>query len=281
MYFDSHVHSAASPDSDLCPEAAIAALEKQGLGVAFTEHVDFAEHPDFDPDAADAIRGIGDFICDFDIYPAAYKKFRGAGVTLGLEIGLCAAYFELNKKTADDDYDFILGAVHAVDGVELYHALNKRGAVINEPYARALHDPREIDACISRYLNYSREMVELGKFFDAFGHIDYIARYTRLVAENFFYEKFPQEFDALLTALAEREIALEINTKMLEDPRAVKTMQKICRRYSELGGRLCTIGSDAHKTARLGHAFAAAKEIAADARLAVVYFKERKPIRCG
>ena len=64
MFFDSHVHSAASPDSQMNPREAVDFLQKKGLGIAFTEHIDFADHPEIDPHATDAPRGMRDFVCD-------------------------------------------------------------------------------------------------------------------------------------------------------------------------------------------------------------------------
>ncbi|MCL2386834.1 MAG: histidinol-phosphatase HisJ family protein [Defluviitaleaceae bacterium] len=285
MYFDSHVHSAASPDSQMNPVEAIAALGSNGMGVAFTEHVDFAEnHEGQDPTATDAIRHIADFLCDFEKYHE-YESLRmnkNNAVTLGLELGLTAAFLQLNEKTATAyNYDFILGSVHAVDGVEVYHACRKR---INEPVPK-----------IDRYLTYAKEMVELCGFFDAFGHIDYIARFcTPQFAADFKYENFPQEFDALLKAIAERDISLEINTSrfgrqyawdsnattVAQAQRPEEVMLKICKRFAQLGGRFCTLGSDAHQIKDLGRQFATAKEIAAAANLTPVYYRERKPIPC-
>jgi histidinol-phosphatase (PHP family) len=57
-------------------------------------------------------------------------------------------------------------------------------------------------------------------------------------------------------------------------------MFEICRRYKEFGGRICTIGSDAHKAAKLAYCLDDAKKIANEAQLTVVNFKNRKPIRC-
>jgi len=262
------------------PGEAISALKKAGLGIAFTEHVDFAESFQKDPLATDAPRGLegmGDFVCDFKIYPKMYEKFRGEGVTLGLELGLTQAYLSENKKLAADDYDFIIGSIHTVDGIELYQACH--GKLPKEPFAQQLKTAPT--ACISRYLSYAKEMIELYGFFDSFGHIDYIARYLPQLSQNFSYANFTAEFDALLKALAEREIALEINTCLLGKIDAGKTMLEICCRFAELGGRLCTIGSDAHKVSSLGRNFKDAKEIAETTGLMVVYYKERKPVRCG
>lgn len=286
MYFDSHVHSAASPDSKMNPEEAIVVLKDMGLGVAFTEHVDYsADTEGLDPSATDAPRGIGDFICDFSVYPSEYQKFRGDSVTLGLEIGLSAATFPLVSKLPLDEYDFIVGALHGVDGVDLYHAIT--GKLAHEPFAKQLANTDEVAGCIRRYLTCANELVTKFDRFDSFAHIDYIARYSSVTAGSFFYKNFPEEIDALLTTLARREIALEINTCLFrgfDAPGISRTTEKamfeICHRFAALGGRICTIGSDAHKVDKLGHCIESAKEIAKVCGLTAVYFKERKPLPC-
>jgi len=265
------VHSATSPDSEMLPAEAIASLKKIGLGIAFTEHVDFAI-----PNKPDAPRGVGDFVCDFAKYPSEYEKFRSPSVALGLELGLTTAAMGKNKNLAANDYDFIIGSVHSMDGVELYHAIT--GKVKEEEFTQMLDtSPR---SCIARYLTYAREMVESSDFFDAFGHIDYIARYHHGLRAEFSYENFPEEFDGLLKALAANEIALEINTYLFGGF-AEKVMPWICRRFAQLGGRFCTIGSDAHDVSQLGRHFPSAYEMAETSGLTAVYYKERKPIRCG
>jgi histidinol-phosphatase (PHP family) len=303
MFFDSHVHSVASPDSEMQPQDAIAAATKQGLGIAFTEHVDYVDDSERDPKATDAPRCLGDFVCDFERYPAEYKKFRGAGVSLGLEFGLTEALLPTNKRVSAGDYDFILGSAHFVDGVEIYHACagnitaeafrsaSLHGETTPPPSAAPLRGgelflrnlktaPAE---CVRRYLDYSREMVELedSAFFDSFGHIDYIGRYLPSLGAEFSYGSFPDEFDGLFRALARRDVAMEINTCLFTRAGAAETMLEICRRFAELGGRFCTVGSDAHSSGDLGRNFKDAREIAASANLAVVHFKERKPVRCG
>jgi histidinol-phosphatase (PHP family) len=286
MFFDSHVHTAASPDSQMCPKEAIAAAKNAGLGVAFTEHADYATHENINPNATDAPRGIGDFICDFAVYPRTYEYLRGEGVTLGLEFGLTAAFANLNEKIAGEyDYDFIVGAIHAVDGVDIYHACNGNPALANEDFAQQINGcDEEVCAAVRRYLVYANEMAVQNTFFDSFAHVDYIARYLPSVQKKFYYENFAEEFDALLKTISSRGVALEINTNMFgasSENLPEKTMQKICTRFFELGGRFCTIGSDAHKIKNVGKGINAAKEIAAVSGLVPVYFKGRKPTRCG
>ncbi|MCL2048511.1 MAG: PHP domain-containing protein [Defluviitaleaceae bacterium] len=282
MYFDSHVHSAASPDSEMDPRAAVAFLKDKGLGLTFTEHADFAMNDEQDFNTHDAPRGLMDFVCDFGIYPLTYEKLRDESVTLGMELGMTDAFFSLNKRIASEyDYDYILGAVHSVDGHDIYE-MSKTAPDVSG---------------VGRYLTRSRELVEKYDFIDAFAHIDYIARYTKAAADDFFYENYKEEFDALLKVIAERGIALEINTSrfgaspLFSDctvvgipPRSLltheQTIYTLCRRFKELGGRICTIGSDAHGVDKLAYCFDTAKQIAHEAELRVVYFKDRKPVNC-
>lgn len=42
MFFDSHIHTQFSADSTMSAEEALRAAAKQGIGLVFTEHVDFS-----------------------------------------------------------------------------------------------------------------------------------------------------------------------------------------------------------------------------------------------
>jgi len=260
MHFDAHVHSAASPDSELNPADAIHALKSKGLGVIFTEHVDFVTpQTGKDLSANDTPKGDKDFVCDFEIYPAKYQQLRSESVLLGVEIGLTAAYLPLNRQIAGGDYDFVLGSIHYVDGHDIYKSSSSMETV----------------SFCRRYLTYAKEMVELSGFFDSFAHIDYITRYSKMIDRVFYYKNFPSEFDALLKTLAERNLAMEINTSRLGNNSVTGQLLPIYKRFKELGGKYVTIGSDAHNEWGLGRCHEKAVGIAAIAGLTPVYFKER------
>ena len=265
MHFDAHVHSTASPDSELIPWEAIQVLKSKGLGVIFTEHVDFTT-PTTGKDltASDAPKNARDFVCDFDIYPSQYRGIRSDSVLLGLEIGLNAAYLPLNTQVADNDYDYILGSIHFVEGYDIYTDASKMDA---ESFCRL-------------YLIYARQMVELCGFFDSLAHIDYITRYCEKINKLFHYNNFPEEFDDLLQALADRELALEINTSKFGDNNTQKQLLPIYKRFKALGGQYVTIGSDAHSAWGLGRYYAKALGLANIAKLTPVYYKQRKRFVC-
>jgi len=265
MHFDAHVHSAASPDSKLNPVDAISVLKSKKLGVIFTEHVDFVTPKSGkDASAPDAPKGKNDFICDFEIYPAKYQKLRSDTVLLGLEIGLTAAYLPLNNQIADNDYDFILGAIHYVDGLDVYNSAASM----------------EANSFCRRYLTYAKEMVEMCGFFDSLAHIDYAARYSEKIDRIFYYYNFPKEFDALLKTLAERDLAMEINTSRLGNNNVTRQLLPIYKRFKELGGKYITIGSDAHNEWALGRYHEKAVGLAAMAGLTPVYYKTRERAKC-
>ena len=57
MYFDSHIHTEFSADSEMKAQDALHEAERQGLGLVFTEHLDYdyvvdgVEEFTFDPEA--------------------------------------------------------------------------------------------------------------------------------------------------------------------------------------------------------------------------------------
>ena len=247
MLFDAHIHSAVSPDSDMDAGLVIDTLRRQGLGATFTEHCDFPPY---------------DFMADFTRYERDYRPLRSASVLLGLELTLGEAHMKQNTTIAAGDWDFILGAVHYVDGINLYCDAD------TVPAAQLTR----------RYLTHAKEMVEACGFFDSLAHIDYICRYSAGADACLTYDNYPHEFDALLTAVAQRNLAIEISTKRLDNARNRQILHKIYQRFAELGGKYVTLGSDAHTPQQLGRHFDKAQQIADEAGLAVVYFKERKMV---
>ena len=255
MLFDCHLHSAASPDSDMPPEDAIETLAKKGLGCIFTEHIDY--NTDLEPF----------FALDFDIFPKEYIKYKSDTVGIGIEINLITEAVELNRgHAADESLDFVLGAIHWTEGWDVAFAEDYYKEYDEEVY--------------ERYLNYSLKMVEMNDFFDSLAHIDYVSRYSPLPEKNVLYEKYSTSYDALLKALIERDKLLELNTRRLADKQARNNLAKVYSRYRDLGGKYVTLGSDAHHVSKLGENFDIAVEMIKEIGLLPVYFKERRRVVC-
>lgn len=256
MIFDSHIHTMASPDSDMNPETAIDIMSKKNLGCIFTEHIDY--NPLGEPF----------FSVDFNVYPDDYIKYKTDTVRLGLELNLIPECIEQNRcHAAHDALDYVIGSIHWVDGWDLFLAEEYYKQIGYKVY--------------DRYLDYATEMIKTNDFFDALGHIDYISRYSPLPDKIVRYEKYSEAYDKLLITLIEREKLLEVNTKQFDDEEIRKNLFVIYSRYRELGGQYVTIGSDSHDEHRLGYKFDTALEMINKVGLTTVCFKERKMIECG
>ena len=229
--FDAHVHTAASPDSDMPPALAIETLARQGLGCIFTEHLDYN-------------KSIDHFMFDADLYPETYHRFRSDTVRIGIELGMNPDFEAENRAwLARYPWDFVLGAVHWFDaeGGDTY-------AHKAEIYAQWG------DAAYGRYLRFARDMVErYGDVIDAFAHIDYPRRVLPLPERDL--DTFAEEYDALFRALAERDIRLEVNTRRLAEPGAADHWVDLLHRFRAAGGRRVTVGSDSHEPTHLGYMY--------------------------
>jgi len=255
MIFDSHVHSAASPDSTMAPEEAIATLNKMGLGCTFTDHIEY--NTKLEPF----------FSVDFKKYPSEYIKYKSDTVMVGVELSFLPEATELNRQHASNpDYDFVIGSIHWIDKFDIgANADNTK-----EWFAKLGEE------AYLRFFTDATEAVKTNDFFDSFGHIDYVSRYSTLPEVNVLYDKYANEYDKLLLTLIQSDKVLEFCTKRIADESAKQNLFKIYKRYWELGGRHVTMGSDAHNPQQLGYKFDLAMEMLNEIGLIPVYFKERK-----
>lgn len=251
MLFDTHVHTSFSNDSDMAIETALNRAAELGLGITITEHMDMA-YPE--PDVA------------FDIkqYFNDYAKYRSEKVLLGIELGMRTECLNDNHDIVkQQQFDYVIGSIHFVDNIEIYL----------EEY---FHSRTKLET-YNRYFESMLDCLKTYDFIDSLGHIDYIARYARYSNPELYYHEFSDRIDAILKLAARNEKALEINTRRLGNPDTVTSLMPIYKRFRELGGRMVTLGSDAHKPETIGNHLAIAKDMATACNLKVVYFKQRKP----
>jgi histidinol-phosphatase (PHP family) len=252
MQFDTHMHTRFSTDSRMTIEEAAARGRELGMGIIITEHLDL-EYPK--PKA---------FVFDIYEYFRAYGDWRSDTLLLGIELGMRMDLVQENAAVAArHPFDFVIGSIHVIDNIDIYqedfYASRTKAAVYGQYFASML-------ACLGCY-----------DFIDSLGHIDYIARYARFEDPELHYGEFGAALDAVLGRVAEREKALEINTRRLGDPDVVAALLPIYHRFHQLGGRLVTIGSDAHRAEEIGKHFKVAFDMAAACGLRPVYYKDRKP----
>ncbi len=254
MIFDTHMHCEFSCDSSMKIADAVAAADAENIGMTLTEHWDY-DYPT-NPDA---------FTYDIIECRKAFAPYRSSTRLFGIEIGMQTHTAEADDKIAAGyDFDFVLGSIHCVGRRDLYE--------------KACYEGYTREEIIREFLNDSIVCIENHKCFDAFAHIDYICRYWPFAQDEreLHLEDNQELFDKLFQLLIERNIPIEINTRRLDDEKAAKALLFLYKRYQELGGKYCTLGSDAHYKEHVGRRMAEAVLMAQAAQLKPVYFRERK-----
>lgn len=249
---DTHMHTKFSTDSKMTIEEAVAKGRELNIGITITEHMDLG-YPESNA-----------FQFDVDKYLKDYNKFRSDSVMLGIEIGMKADCLQDNRNLVEQGtLDYVIGSIHVIDNIDIYHESYYRGRTKQEVY--------------NCYFGAMLDCIKCYDFIDSLGHIDYITRYACFADTELYYHEFTEQIDSVLKVLVQNEKALEINTRRLGDVKVIETLLPIYKRFAELGGRLATIGSDAHKPQDIGHGMVAALEMAAQCSLKAVYYKDRQP----
>jgi histidinol-phosphatase (PHP family) len=254
MLFDTHTHTTFSTDSRMTFAEAQQAARERNLGIIITEHMDLA-YPE--PEA---------FMFNVDDYFAAYGPRRSDTLLLGIEIGMRDDCVDANRVIVNSHpFDFVIGSIHVVENIDIYHG--------------SFYQTRTKEEVYHQYFNSMIVCLEQYDFIDSLGHIDYICRYAQFDDPELYFFDFQTDIDLVLSQLAQRDKALEINTRRLGLPDSKEALLPVYHRFRELGGRFVTIGSDAHKAKDIGSGMDLAMEMAETCGLTPVYYQERKPIR--
>ncbi len=277
MFWDTHMHTSFSTDSDTPPAVMARKALCLGLdGICFTEHLDY-DYP-CEPNAPSAREdGFSDeFLLDAGSYLSSIKALQTqyanrlpilAGIELGLQPHLGARY---EAFLHDYEFDFVIGSSHVVHGMDPYYSCYFDGRTEKEAY--------------TEYFSSILENIEAFCDFDVYGHIDYVVRYGPNKNAQYSYKKYADVLDAILQNLISRGKGIEINTGGfkfgLGHPNPT---EDIIKRYRELGGEIITVGSDAHKPEHIAYGFDRVCAILKDAGFSYyTVFKNRKPdfIKC-
>lgn len=237
---DAHVHTAFSSDSSASVEDMLDAALKMGLeGLCITDHMDY----DF-PSQTEEETFLFDACQYFEKLTDLKKKYGGRlEVRIGVELGLQP---HLGRECTDllknHEFDFVIGSVHLVNGMDPYYGKPFEGQADADVYRQAL---QETKFCIENVT-----------YFDVLGHLDYIVRYGKHKEKEYSYRTFADEIDEVLNRLIVMGKGLEVNTGGLKYGLGFTNPHPdVLKRYRELGGEIVTVGSDAHKPEHVGYEF--------------------------
>lgn len=241
---DCHVHSDCSGDckapmTDMCR----AAVERGIKIICFTEHIDF------EPTDSCFQR------FDYDHYNCQITEARQAfdgvlDIRSAIEVDFQVRYrSEIEELLARTEFDYVLGAAHYVDGVILEdHERYFPGKSAEEAYAP--------------YFDNALAAVETG-WFDTLAHLDLCKRYGVRYYGPFDWKPYREKIEQILKAVIDRQMTLEINTSgMRQSPEDTYPSRELLQLYASLGGKLVTLGSDAHRPEHVGEGIPAAAEVA-------------------
>lgn len=260
--FDFHNHSTQSPDGENSVEEMVPRAIELGMKhYTITDHLEINKFYDEEFLYEEPVRQSS------VILPQLKEKYKDKiSLQYGVELGQALHDMTLTNRMLDSyNYDFIIGSCHMVRGYDDFYFL----------------DYNEIDPqfLLDIYFEELLEMAEWGQF-DVLGHLTYPLRY--IVGDKGIpvdMEPYNAIIDEIFRTLIKNDMGIEINTSGLR--------QKIGRplpdfgyvkRFYDLGGRILTIGSDAHRCEDLGKGITDGIEIARNAGFSeIACFKNRKP----
>ncbi len=251
MYADYHLHCEYSDDSNEPMENQIRQTIASDLDeMCFTDHVDYGIKRDWDDPEGIIIRHAVEHGKEVDLvlanvnYPKyfaalnMYQKKYASSISIkkGLEFGIQSITVDAYEKlyaSYQDDLDFVLFSMHQVNNLEFWTQDFQKGKTqkeYNDEYYKEIY-----------------QTMQMFHHYSCLAHLDLLARYD----ENGIYP-FENEKDIIAEILKyaiRDEKGIEINTSSwkygLKDTQPSRAILKL---YKDLGGKIITVGSDAHET---------------------------------
>lgn len=256
--FDFHMHSVVSYDGQSTGEEMALAASAAGL-----KEICFTDHLDYDPLAAEQTMNF-----DTDAYNAAYDHLNIPGLKIrrGAEFGMLPDNMQqLQQDLRRRHFDFIIGSVHFVDGLDIYF--------------KPFWEGKTMEQAEQRFFEQTLTCVQTHNDYDVLGHLTYISK-TRAnpTHRTIPLKNYREIIDEILKILVQKGKGMEINTSGMVRCAEYLPSAEYLRRFKELGGEIVTVGSDAHDAARVGEHCADACRVLKDIFGYVCTFEDRKPI---
>ncbi len=248
MIADMHTHSAHSHDSS-CPIFDMAMSQKE-RGVAMFAVTDHCDIEFFE--TQDLKKIISGSVSDAEKQNA---EIDGIEILRGVEIGEGIWNLDVtNKIISMTNYDVIIGSVHAV-----------RFEDLTMPYSTIDFGALRRDVSERYFDKYFDDMLEMTESmdFDILAHLTCPLRYMNgKFGLGIDCKKYKDKIEKILSLIIEKNIALEVNTSCIGSNYSELLPEEwIVALYKKLGGRLITLGSDAHVANNASHEFDNAVEV--------------------
>lgn len=230
--------------SDDCEESidniAQQAIEIGLDEICITDHVDYGvklDKEDWELSDKSMMMNV-DYANYFPYLMRAQEKYKDRlKIKIGLEFGMQTHTIDNFQKLFDaSPLDFVILSCHQVEDKEFWTGAFQKG-LNQRDYNRKYYE--EILNLIRNYKDYS-----------VLGHLDLIQRYNDVIEP---IENHIEIIEEILKQVIKDDKGIEINTSSerygLKD---LTPAYDILKLYYDLGGKIITVGSDAHKASDVG-----------------------------
>ena len=250
--FDQHVYSSFSFDSNENLENYINVCNENDM--ITTEHLDF-ENPiiNYKDSSIDYLKYVGQI-------KNLNKKYSNK-FFLGIEIG----YTPNSEKRIEDflkdkNFNLKLLSIHQ-NGNYDYMCVNKK--LIS------------LEVLIQEYFEQMIQALESSIEFNVLAHFEYGLRMIDISVTDF--DNLASVFlNKIIELIVKKEIAFEVNTKSMYKYKKENLYNYMIEKYIKKGGRLFTLGSDAHNIKEYAYKFDEAKNFLLSKNIKeIILFKDK------
>ena len=250
--FDQHVHSSFSFDSNEDLENYINVSNNSDI--ITTEHLDF-ENPiiNYKDSSIDYLKYVGQI-------KNLNKKYSNKFFS-GIEIG----YTQKSEKKIEDflknkNFNLKLLSIHQ-NGNYDYMCVNKK--LIS------------LEVLVKEYFEQMIQALESSIEFNVLAHFEYGLRMIDISVTDF--DNLASVFlNKIIELIVKKEIAFEVNTKSMYKYKKENLYNYMIEKYIKKGGRLFTLGSDAHNIKEYAYKFDEAKNFLLSKNIKeIILFKDK------
>ncbi len=245
--FDQHVHSSFSFDSNENLENYINVCNENDI--ITTEHLDF-ENPiiNYKDSSIDYLK----YIEQMEILNKKYSNKFFSGIEIG--------YTPNSEKIKDKNFNLKLLSIHQ-NGIYDYMCVNKK--LIS------------LEALIQEYFEQMIQALESSIEFNVLAHFEYGLRMIDISIIEF--DNLASKFlNKIIEFIVKKEIAFEVNTKSIYRYKKENLYSYMIEKYLKKGGKLFTLGSDAHNIKDYAYKFDEATKFLLSKKIKeIILFKDK------
>ena len=250
--FDQHVHSNFSFDSNEALENYINVSNKNDI--VTTEHLDFANPViNYEDSSINYLK----YIEEIDSLNKKYSNKFFSGIEIG--------YTPNSEKRIEDflkdkNFNLKLLSIHQ-NGIYDYMCVNKK--LIS------------LEALIQEYFEQMIQALESSIEFNVLAHFEYGIRIIDISVIDF--DSLASKFlNKIIELIVKKEIAFEVNTKSMYKYKKENLYSYMIEKYLKKGGKIFTLGSDAHNIKDYAYKFDEARKFLLERNVKeIILFKDK------